>query len=121
MGYIIEMNDGQAFDGVYATKESAINLCIDLQLFHGHAHSFVVREAEKDFTMRGKKRIYREIKKCRPKPMSGEHYKGYREALTSLRRLALTKDGQLRDDLIRAWDELDTAFCCRVTQEHVND
>lgn|GEM_PF-4509376 len=121
MGFVINMNDGAAFDGVYAIAAHAESICNDFILYHGHAHKFVVYEVESDFSVRGLPRIDLALRKHRAKPMSREYANGYREALSALRRLAFTKPDRLDSPLLRAWDELDTAFACRVIKERVND
>lgn len=120
MGFVIKMNDGAAFDGVYSEAKDAQSVCNDLTLFHGHAHKFETLEVGAAFSMHGLQRIHQALCNFTSRPMKHDYVLGYRDALMALRRLAMAKPDPRSGELLKAWDDLDTAFECRVISERVN-
>ena len=121
MGFIIIMDGGAAYDGVYANESDAKRLCEALRLDYGHRHGFRVKEAPEGFTMRENKRIFwllkQEQKKAR-QMISREYANGYRDALNALWRMS---DPTRSPELFKAWDKLDTAWTCRVARDGIKD
>ena len=119
MGFIVQMNDGVAVDGVYALREHAELMSYELNLHYGHRHYFRVVEVGKEFTVRGLKRIHKVLREHKAKPMTREYAEGYRDALMALQRLSFKKPEMEKAVLRRAWDELDTAWCIRSMSEGI--
>jgi hypothetical protein len=57
-GFIVVMNDGEAYDGVYFIKNHAERLAQEWNTKFGPKRSFVCKPAPQEFTMRGKVKIY---------------------------------------------------------------